>query len=531
MSQSTEMDGHAEKISLSVNKPAEEAEPRSEVPDSGGPIAEGALTYDPAEEEESKAAQEEEKHEQHTPREPAEHTSICSGVPKDSIGESQSTVVDEKPELKTNMPPHTEQSQDMIPEEGSADGDLSHGPAYAKDEQVDGPKVAQEMETKDEEQVMDGEPDLKTNMTPDTEQSQDIPEERSAEGVLSHGPANAKDEQVDVPKVAQEMETKNEEQDNMEPVVVTDDSNSERPYDGATTPRQRPSAQKHKPQSGFDVPEDIGPAVGVIDTKPAGVEVAVNRAGTAYHWGLAAVLVGILAIWASFLQQTPLEQKALRQVDIFLREMNVLKTQFSGQRPELWGRSKIHLEKHLQAVRPTEPVSLILAAGQGAEKTLQCLAKGLATAFSAAHNASVLQINGTATAGQDSDRVKMDIDSQLRAAFGGDDRPAAVIHRLEELPPGSTLIFYRYCDHENAAYKKPFLLFTVLLEQQELVAELRLSAVEELVDEQLQSRFLRPGGPAAFDRMDRDKYGGLWSRISHLILPVARQPEVERDGC
>ncbi|CAL8307833.1 unnamed protein product [Lota lota] len=247
---------------------------------------------------------------------------------------------------------------------------------------------------------------------------------------------------------------------------------------------------------------------------------------------LVAVLVGLFAMWlATDPLHPPAEQKAFPQVDIFIREMTILKTRFYSQRPELWKRSSIHLKRHLQTARPTEPVSLILVAGRRAERTLYCLAQGLATAFSAAHNASVLHIDGVAAAGQDSDQVKMDIDSKLQGAFGGGDQPAAVIHRFEELPPGSTLIFYRYCDHENAAFKKTFLLFTVLLEEQELGEELRLNAVEELVDDQLQRKFLSPGLSVAFDSMDRDKYSGLWSRISHLILPVAEQPTVERDGC
>ncbi|KAJ3599882.1 hypothetical protein NHX12_033836 [Muraenolepis orangiensis] len=215
----------------------------------------------------------------------------------------------------------------------------------------------------------------------------------------------------------------------------------------------------------------------------------------------------------------------------FSAKLSDLQSQFPGQRLELWKRTRIHLKKHLQTTRPTEPVSLILAAGQGAEKTLYCLAQGLATAFSAAHNASVLQIDGAATAGQDSDRVKMDIDSQLRAAFEGGDRPAAVIHRLEELPPGSTLIFYRYCDHENAAYKRVFLAFTVLLPLDHLESQQSLKEVEEIVQYYIADRFVGSGSQSAFDRMDADKLSGLWSRISHLVLPVAAESQVELHGC
>ncbi|XP_056235508.1 torsin-1A-interacting protein 2-like [Seriola aureovittata] len=243
-----------------------------------------------------------------------------------------------------------------------------------------------------------------------------------------------------------------------------------------------------------------------------------------------AAIVAILYISEHLHQSDPPPQKedvAIR----FINEMKKVENQFPNQRPELWGRSRIHLLRHLQTAQPTEPVSLILTAGLRAEKTLRCLALGVASAFSSALNVSVLHINGSSKASQDSDQVKLDIDSKLQGAFEGD-KPVAVIHRFEELPPGSTLIFYRYCDHENAAYKKTFLMFTVLLgEEEEIPAKISLSAVEEMVDDHLQKKFLSHGRPVSFDRMDLDKYGGLWSRISHLILPVAAVERMEHKGC
>ncbi|XP_076009369.1 uncharacterized protein LOC143002875 [Genypterus blacodes] len=210
---------------------------------------------------------------------------------------------------------------------------------------------------------------------------------------------------------------------------------------------------------------------------------------------------------------------------LFAAQFPLLQSRFPSQRPELWKRSKIHLERHLQTAQPTEPVSLILTAGRGAESTLRCLAKGLASSFSSALNASVLHIDGASKANQDSDQVKLDIDTQLRGAFEGD-KPAAIIHRFEELPPGSTLIFYRYCDHENAAYKRAFFAFTVLLPQDEVREDLSLKVVEEMVQDYVKKRFVDSDNQTAFNKMDIDKYGGLWSRISHLILPVVSEAEM-----
>lgn len=245
------------------------------------------------------------------------------------------------------------------------------------------------------------------------------------------------------------------------------------------------------------------------------------------------VVVVLIAILVQHLlhPESPPPKNELRQIDIFLEQMDKVKTQYPSQRAEVWKRSRVHLKRHLLTSHPTEPVSLILTAGLRAERTLNCLSKSLAYAFSSALNASFLHIDGASKARQDSDQVRLDIDSKLQLAFEGD-KPVAVIHRFEELPPGSTLIFYRYCDHENAAYKKTFLIFTVLLgEEEEIPADIRLSAVEEMVDDHLQRKFLSHGHPVSFDRMDLDKYSGLWSRISHLILPVAAEERKEREGC
>ncbi|XP_042337502.1 torsin-1A-interacting protein 2-like isoform X2 [Plectropomus leopardus] len=279
--------------------------------------------------------------------------------------------------------------------------------------------------------------------------------------------------------------------------------------------------------------ETIGPTTQETAEAEPEVSVVTRNIGGNRIYLIAGILGLVLAILVSHLLQpeSPPQKDDVRQIDIFLRQLEKVKTQFPNQRAELWNRSKIHLLRHLQTAQPTEPVSLILTAGHRAERTLHCLAQSLASAFSSALNASVVHIDGASKASQDSDQVKLDIDSKLQGAFEGD-KPVAVINRFEELPPGSTLIFYRYCDHENAAYKKTCLIFTVLLgEEEEIPAETRLSTVEEMVDDHLQKKFLSDGYPVSFDRMDLDKYGGLWSRISHLILPVAAEERIELEGC
>lgn len=214
----------------------------------------------------------------------------------------------------------------------------------------------------------------------------------------------------------------------------------------------------------------------------------------------------------------------------FAMDLAGLQTVFPSQRSEFWKRSGKHLKGHLQTVKPTEPVSVILTAGLRAEKTLGCLARRLATVFSAFHNASILEINGNSKSALDSDAVKLEIDEALIKAFEGD-KPAAVVHHFEELPPGSTLIFYRYCDHETAAYKNVFLVFTVKLSVDDIDPSVSLSRVEEMVLDHITQKFITSEKSAMFNQMDLDKLSGLWSRISHLVLPVAAEENIEQEGC
>ncbi|XP_055077271.1 torsin-1A-interacting protein 2-like isoform X2 [Periophthalmus magnuspinnatus] len=255
-----------------------------------------------------------------------------------------------------------------------------------------------------------------------------------------------------------------------------------------------------------------------------------------YLWQLILLMLLSAGIFLSFKHLHTLQRTkdgsapSSRSVNsgLFVEEMSQVAMRFPVQHTELWRRSQIHLQKHLDTPHPTEPVSLVLTAGLKAKKTLHCLALNIASAFSSAVNTSVVVIDGESQANLDSDQVKMNIDSQLKEAFGSD-KLAAVVHRFELLPPGSTLIFYRYCDHETAAYKRAFLLFTVLLSVEDLSTQQSLKEVEEMVRDHVEERFV--GNETAFNEMDADKFSGLWSRIAHLILPVVYENETEQRGC
>ncbi|XP_056387911.1 torsin-1A-interacting protein 2-like [Hyla sarda] len=259
----------------------------------------------------------------------------------------------------------------------------------------------------------------------------------------------------------------------------------------------------------------------VIEGKPA----------TGYHWLIgpvvSAVVLFVLYFVFSSKGQPPVHQDSV--LEIFFKEIARLKKDFPGQNEGLWFRSEKLLQKHLNMSDPSAPSILILTAAQDGEQTLHCVSHRLAKSYADSLSAKWLTVHGPSKSNFDSATSKMQIDEELSSGFQSGSR-AAVLYRLETLPPGSLLILYKYCDHENAAFKNVALVLTILLDEQSLEMDLSFTEVEEKVKDFLWERFAY-SGVSAHNEMDVDKLSGVWSRISHVVLPVLPVGSIESGSC
>ncbi|XP_070531889.1 torsin-1A-interacting protein 1-like [Ptychodera flava] len=191
----------------------------------------------------------------------------------------------------------------------------------------------------------------------------------------------------------------------------------------------------------------------------------------------------------------------------FTNSFRQLQKSYPGLSKRFWKICGAPIYSVMQSPAPSQPAVILIAIPPERYRQGEEIAHQLSKIYPG--KAEPVYINSTHYNSTDPDSAKLDIDTMLNDGFGKGSK-AAVLYRLEEIPPPAMLIFYKYCDNENAPYKDAVIIFTVNLPEP-ISEDLNNQEQEKAVQE-----FLRSKWEGRAD-LDIDKIGALFSRIANSV--------------
>ena len=199
-------------------------------------------------------------------------------------------------------------------------------------------------------------------------------------------------------------------------------------------------------------------------SKP-GLGYICNSVGLLLGCAIACLLVAIII---HSLSRTPEHEVKgdFDMVKVFGNGVNKLQSSFTNQTERFWKILKNRGLAHLRNNNPSQPLVFLLAAPPPAHEWVDCLATKLAEKLDPKHKNNLARIDGADEKGYPPDQIKKKMDIYLKQKFQGERHRVAVIHHLELLPPPSPLLFYSYCDDQNAPHKHVAIIFTVHLPEE-----------------------------------------------------------------
>lgn len=201
-------------------------------------------------------------------------------------------------------------------------------------------------------------------------------------------------------------------------------------------------------------------------------------------------------------------------VTIFGNGVDELQQSFTNQTERFWMILKNRGLAHLRNKHPTQPLVFLLAAPPPAHEWVDCLATKLAEKLDPKQKRNLATIDGNQEKGNSADNTKEKMDEILEEKFKAGHR-VALIHHLELLPPPSPLLFYSYCDDQNAPYKHVTIIFTVSLPE-EPSSSLSPKEAEGVVEEYLANE--------VWSKVDEDAVSALLSRIATTVALMNGEP-------
>lgn len=241
------------------------------------------------------------------------------------------------------------------------------------------------------------------------------------------------------------------------------------------------------------------------------VEDTQSKQDFGYICSSVAVLIGgafLCLVVAMYISPPEREMKGdFDLVKVFGNGVDQLQVSFTNQTERFWKILKNRGLAHLRNNNPSQPLVFLLAAPPPAHEWVDCLATKLAEKLDPRHKRNLARIDGADEKGYPPDQIKKKMDVYLKQKFLHDHR-VAVIHHLELLPPPSPLLFYSYCDDQNAPHKHVAIIFTVHLPE-EPSPSLSPKEAEATVEKYLSKE--------VWLRDDMDAVAALLSRITDTV--------------
>ena len=205
---------------------------------------------------------------------------------------------------------------------------------------------------------------------------------------------------------------------------------------------------------------------------------------------------------------------------IFANKIVELQSSFTNQTDRFWRIIKNRGLAHLRNASPSQPLVLLLAAPPAAHSTVECFARKLAEALDPKHKRMLAIIDGREERSLPGEMAKKKMDEFLMRRFKKGHR-VALVHQLELLPPPSPLLFYSYCNVQNAPYKHVAIIFTVHLPV-EPDASLAPREAEGTVDKYLADE--------VWAEEDKDAVADLLIRVADAVALMNGEPS-SLDAC
>ena len=199
---------------------------------------------------------------------------------------------------------------------------------------------------------------------------------------------------------------------------------------------------------------------------------------------------------------------------IFENKIKELQSSFTNQTDRFWRILKNRGLAHLNNASPSQPLVLLLAAPPAAHSTVDCFAKKLAEGLDPEYKRMLATIDGREERSYPGEDTKKKMDDLLKRRFKEGHR-AALVHHLELLPPPSPLLFYSYCDDQNAPNKHVAIIFTVHMPV-EPDASLEPKEAEGTVEKYL--------ADIVWAKEDKDAVAALLSRVADTVALMNGEP-------